>query len=101
MKGEQTDPNAIIYNQTPKADFSIPQNSTIILYTDENRAETLVTMPDLKDRTVSEAIEALERLGLNIRIRGSGMVQKQEYPAGTQLKKGQVVEVSFVEMIGD
>ncbi|HHU91166.1 MAG TPA: PASTA domain-containing protein [Clostridiaceae bacterium] len=100
-EGEQTDPNAIIYNQTPKADFSIPQNSTIILYTDENRAETLVTMPDLKDRTVSEAIEALERLGLNIRIRGSGMVQKQEYPAGTQLKKGQVVEVSFVEMIGD
>ncbi|NLP00129.1 MAG: PASTA domain-containing protein [Clostridiaceae bacterium] len=100
-EGENTNPDAIIYNQTPKADFSIPQNSTIILYTDENRAETKVTMPDLKDRTVSETIEILERVGLNIRIRGSGTVQKQEYPAGTQLSKGQVVEVSFVEMIGD
>ncbi len=100
-EGEQTDPDAIIYNQTPKADFSIPQNSTIILYTDENKAETSVTMPDLKDRTVAEAIEALERIGLNIRIRGSGTVQKQEYAAGTQLSKGQVVEISFVEMIGD
>ncbi|NLL77405.1 MAG: PASTA domain-containing protein, partial [Clostridiales bacterium] len=100
-EGENTNPDAIVYNQTPKADFSIPGNSTIILYTDENRAETKVTMPDLKDRNVTEAIEALERIGLNIRIRGSGTVQKQEYPAGTQLSKGQVVEVSFVEMIGD
>lgn len=100
-EGEQTGPDAIIYNQTPKADFSIPQNSTIILYTDENKAEISVAMPDLRDRNVAEAIEALEKAGLNIRIRGSGTVQKQEYPAGTQLSKGQVVEISFVEMIGD
>jgi len=100
-EGELKGPDAIIYNQMPKADFSIPQNSTIILYTEENMAETVVTMPDLSNRTVPEAIEALERIGLNIRIRGSGTVQKQEYPPGTQLKKGQVVEVSFVEMIGD
>ncbi|NLL66197.1 MAG: PASTA domain-containing protein [Clostridiaceae bacterium] len=101
VEGEKTDPDAIIYNQTPKADFSIPQKSTVILYTDENQAEITVTMPDLKDRTVAEAIEVLERVGLNIRIHGSGVVQKQEYPAGTQLSKGQVVEISFVEMIGD
>jgi stage V sporulation protein D (sporulation-specific penicillin-binding protein) len=101
LEGEKTDPDAIIYNQTPKADFSIPQKSTVILYTDENQAEITVTMPDLKDRTVAEAIEVLERVGLNIRIHGSGVVQKQEYPAGTQLSKGQVVEISFVEMIGD
>ena len=100
-EGELSGPDAIIYNQMPKADFSVPQNSTIILYTEENRAETVVTMPDLSNKTVSEAIDALERIGLNIRIRGSGTVQKQEYPPGTQLTKGQVVEVSFVEMIGD
>jgi len=100
-EGELSGPNAIIYNQTPKADFSIPQNSTIILYTEKDREETVVLMPDLTNRTVTEAIETLERIGLNIRIRGSGTVQKQEYPPGTPLKKGQVVEVSFVEMIGD
>lgn len=101
IEGSQTGPEAIVYNQTPKADFSIPQNSTVILYTDENKFERLVTMPDLTDKTVTEVIDVLNRLGLNIRIRGSGIVQKQEYPEGTQLHKGQVVEISFVEMIGD
>ncbi len=100
-EGVQTDPEAIVYNQTPKADFSIPQNSTIILYTDENASELSVAMPDLTNRTVDEAIDVMGKAGLNMRIRGSGTVQKQEYPAGTQLSKGQVVEISFVEMIGD
>ncbi len=100
-EGSQTGPDAIVYNQTPKADFSIPQNSTIILYTDKDKAEQLVTMPDLANKTVDEAMAAMKNLGLNMRIRGSGTVQKQEIPAGTQVKKGEVVEVSFVEMIGD
>lgn len=100
-EGSQTDPNAVVYNQTPKADFSIPQNSTIILYTDKDKAELFVTMPDLTNKTVDEAMSVMKNLGLNMRIRGSGTVQKQEHPAGTQVKKGDVVEVSFVEMIGD
>ncbi|MGI6622371.1 MAG: penicillin-binding transpeptidase domain-containing protein [Acetivibrionales bacterium] len=101
LEGSQSDPDAIIYNQTPKADFSIPQNSTVILYTDKDQAELIVSMPDLANKTVDEAITAMKNAGLNIRIRGSGTVQKQEYPAGTLLKKGEVVEISFVEMIGD
>lgn len=101
LEGSQTGPDAIIYNQTPKADFSIPQNSTVILYTDKDKAELMVPMPDLTNKTVDEAIDAMKNAGLNIRIRGSGMVQKQEYPPGTLLKKGEVVEVNFVEIIGD
>lgn len=101
IQGSQTDPDAVVYNQTPKSDFSIPQNSTVIIYTDENQSEVTVAMPNLKDNTVSQVIDVMNRLGLNLRIRGSGLVQKQEYPAGTQLKKGQLVEVSFVELIGD
>jgi len=100
-EGSQTDPGAIIYNQTPKADFSVPINSTVILYTDQDMTEQTVPMPDLSNKTVSEAIEAMGRAGLNIRIRGSGQVQKQQYPPGTLLKKGEVVEVQFVEIIGD
>ncbi|MGI6085986.1 MAG: penicillin-binding transpeptidase domain-containing protein, partial [Acetivibrionales bacterium] len=101
LEGDWQDPDAVIYNQTPKADFSIPNNSTIILYTDQDKEELTVTMPDLTNKTVEEVFDVMEKIGLNIRIRGSGTVQKQEYPAGTQLNKGQVVEVSFVEMIGD
>ena len=97
VEGQNTDDNAIVYNQTPKADFAVPQSATIILYTDRNSEEITVTMPDLSNKTVDEAIAALSQKGLNIRIRGSGIVQKQQYPAGTELKKGDVVEVVFVE----
>lgn len=73
----------------------------MILYTDQDQSEITVTMPDLQNNSVAEVIDVMNRLGLNLRIRGSGVVQKQEYPPGTQLKRGQIVEVSFVEMIGD
>jgi len=100
VEGNASDENAIVRSQTPKADFSVPQSATVILYT-ENQPEVTVTMPNLHNKTVSEATETLRQLGLNIRIRGSGLVTAQQYPAGTQLKKGEVVEISFVEMIGD
>jgi stage V sporulation protein D (sporulation-specific penicillin-binding protein) len=101
VEGNQEDENAVIYNQTPKADFSVPQSATVILYTDNKQSELKTTMPNLADRTVDEAVAAMNKAGLNIRIRGSGKVRKQEYPAGTALKKGDVVEVSFVETIAD
>ncbi|NMA67755.1 MAG: PASTA domain-containing protein [Clostridiaceae bacterium] len=97
IEGENTGEDAIVYSQTPKADFAVPQSATIILYTEENLDEHTVTMPDLSNKTVDEATAALKQKGLNIRIRGSGIVQKQEYPAGTELHKGDVVEVVFVE----
>lgn len=100
IEGSITDENAIVYGQTPKADFSVPQSATVILYT-EQKAEVTVTMPNLHNKTVSEATEALKQVGLNIRVRGSGTATAQEYPAGTLLKKGEVVEVSFTEIIGD
>ncbi|MCX7773271.1 MAG: penicillin-binding transpeptidase domain-containing protein, partial [Clostridia bacterium] len=101
VEGSQTGPDAIVYNQTPKADFSVPQSSTVILYTDVDKSELTVKMPDLSRLTVSEATTAMKQVGLNIRIRGSGTVQKQEYPPGTPLKKGDVVEISFMEMVSD
>lgn len=97
IEGKNTDENAIVYNQTPKPDFAVPQSATIILYTEENFEEITVTMPDLSNKTVDEAIAALRQRGLNIRIRGSGVVQKQQYPEGTLLNKGDLVEVVFVE----
>ena len=101
IEGTNIDENAVVYNQTPKADFAIPQSATIILYTDKDQEELTVSMPNLHNKTVDEAIETMHGLGLNIRIRGSGKVTAQEYPEGTPLKKGEIVEISFVEIIGD
>lgn len=97
-EGTGADENTIVYNQTPKADFSVPQSATIILYTDVEQAELSATMPNLMSKTVDEATATMKQAGLNIRIRGSGKVQKQQYPVGTSLKKGDVVEIVFVEL---
>ncbi len=101
LEGKDTSPEAIVYNQTPKADFSVPQSATVILYTDVEQAELTAIMPNVLNKTVDEAIATMKQAGLNIRIRGSGTAQKQQYPTGTSLKKGDVVEINFVEMIGD
>ena len=101
IEGTETDETAIVYNQTPKADFSVPQSATIILYTNVDQTELTTTMPNLTNKTVEEAKDAMNRAGLNIRIRGSGKVIKQGYPAGTKLKKGDVVDINFVEMVVD
>jgi len=101
VEPESSDETRIVHNQTPKADFSVPQNSTVILYTEEDQAELITTMPDLSNKTIEEARTAMANAGLNMRIRGEGMAMKQEYTAGTELKKGDVVEVTFMTIIGD
>jgi beta-lactam-binding protein with PASTA domain len=58
-------------------------------------------MPDLTNKTVDEAAAAMKNLGLNIRIRGEGMVLKQKYEPGTPLPKGEVVDVEFMLLIAD
>jgi len=98
VEGANTGENAIVYSQTPKADFAVPQNATIILYTDLEQNDKTVVMPDLLNKSMDEAVSILNNLGLNVRTVGSGIVHKQQYPAGTVLNKGDVVEITLVEM---
>ena len=101
IEGSNQGADAIVYDQTPKADFSVPTSCTVILYTDQNPEEATVKMPDLMNKTVDEATTALKNVGLNIRISGEGNALKQQYPVGTVLNKGQVVDVDFMVMIND
>ena len=86
VEGSQAE-DAVVKDQTPKADFSIPQNSTVIIYTEGSPENNMVPMPDLTNKTVDEAAAAMKNLGLNIRIRGEGMVLKQKYELGTPFQK--------------
>ena len=90
-----------VKDQTPKADFSIPQNSTVIIYTEGSPENNMVPMPDLTNKTVDEATATMKNLGLNIRIRGEGMALRQQYEPGTPLQKGEVVDVEFMLLIAD
>jgi len=100
VEGSQAE-DAVVKDQTPKADFSIPQNSTVIIYTEGSPENNMVPMPDLTNKTVDEATATMKSLGLNIRIRGEGMALRQQYEPGTPLQKGEVVDVEFMLLIAD
>jgi len=87
-----------VVEQMPKPDAAVPEQSVVILYTYKPAEELMVKMPDLTNKTISEAIDELNRIGLNIKISGTGVVFRQQYEKGTMVKKGEVVEVEFMNM---
>ncbi len=56
-------------------------------------------MPDLKGRTVREALISLNILGLKYDIRGSGIVVSQSINPGIRIKQNQVCRLKFSEAI--
>lgn len=88
----------LIKDQTPKPGAVLYENSVVILYTYDVPQEKTVTVPDLSDKTISEATETLHDIGLNIKVDGVGMAVKQSIEAGTRIKEGEIIEVKFLFM---
>ncbi len=97
IEGEGNNESNVV-EQVPKPNSVIPESSTVILYTYKPEGEQTVKMPDLSGKTISEAIGAANRSGLNIRVSGNGVVYKQQYAEGVAVKKGSVVLVEFRNM---
>lgn len=95
IEGDTNNKEAIVKEQTPKPDASIPQKSTVILYTYKPEQEVMVKMPDVLNKTISEATEAMAAVGLNIKVSGMGTVWRQSVSPGTMVPKGKVVEIEF------
>ena len=47
-------------------------------------------MPDLSGKTISEAIYAMNRAGLNIKVSGTGTVFRQQHEPGASERKAYV-----------
>ena len=92
---------AIVQEQTPKSTVLLHENSMVVLYTYKPQNEVTTIVPDVKNKTISEAKAAFRNAGINLRINGSGTAISQEYPAGTKVKKGDIVEVQFRNVIAD
>ncbi len=95
IEGDNADNNAIIKEQTPKPGARISEKSLIIVYTYKPEQEVMVRVPNLDHKTIDEAIEALNNLGLNIKINGIGNAVSQSMEPGKEVPKGQIVEVDF------
>ena len=86
---------SMVVEQIPKPDASVPQSSVILLYTTKPEKQPTVKMPDILNKNITEATEAMKNAGLNIRVNGLGVAVKQGYAPGTLVPKGQVIEVEF------
>ncbi len=91
-----------VVQQIPEAGQPVPQNGTIVLYTDQQSVEnSTATVPNLVGLSASEAVAAAENAGINIKIsgnsEGSGAKSvSQSVAENTQVSKGTVVTVEFV-----
>lgn len=93
-KASDTD---VIKDQLPKAGASINKNSLVRGFTVDGDVKQTVTVPNLKGLSMTKCIETLNNLGLNIRIVGTGNAISQDPQQGTQIEKGSIVTVKFVE----
>jgi len=95
VTSEGSDDNSIVTEQVPKAGIYLEVGSTVYLYP-ENQSKTQVTIPDLLNKSYSQAVETLKNSNLNIKTTGTGtIVIAQDPVAGTVLDSGTVVTVTL------
>lgn len=95
ISGNEDVNTTLITDQVPKPGTALIKDSTVYLYTDANNEKELVTVPNLKGLSRSEAINTLKANNLNIIIDGSGIVISQDIASGKQLEKGSTVTVTM------
>jgi stage V sporulation protein D (sporulation-specific penicillin-binding protein) len=87
--------------QIPSGGAAIPSGSEIVLYLGEEKPDDLVTVPDIRGKTVSQAQELLAQYGLYLKVEGSrymsssAIVASQTAAAGTKVERGTVVSCIF------
>ena len=91
-----------ITDQTPLGGAIIPGKSTVVLYAGEKKPDTQCTVPDLMNRTPSEANTIVSNAGLLLRFSGttdsnSGSIRviSQSEKAGSKVDAGTVITVQL------
>lgn len=88
------DKNSILVkDQVPAPGITLSNDSTILLYTEENDTRTSISVPDLRGMTLSKAKTTLKDKKLNYTYTGTGKVKNQSISAGTSVEEGTVIEV--------
>jgi stage V sporulation protein D (sporulation-specific penicillin-binding protein) len=98
LEGDGSNTASKVVYQLPKPNTSIPQDSTVILYTYKPNQEVTVMVPNLTNKTMSEAQDALKRAGLNIKVKGTGVASTQSISPGSSVARGSVIEVEFMQL---
>lgn len=95
-----------VLSQMPAYNQSMPQNGVVVLYTEEDAERLTVTVPDLKQMTVSQANKYALSAGLNIKISGNALnageliSYDQSIEPGEEVEYGKTVTVYFKSNVG-
>lgn len=91
-----------IVDQLPSAGTMLNEDSLVILYTERQTEEELVTVPDLSGMSVGVAESTLNSLHLNFEVMGAGHSEtslaygvSQSVEAGEEVPPGTVIGVEF------
>lgn len=92
-----------VVSQIPEPGKSIPQNGSVVLFTDDSGSAKTATVPNLVGLSLSAANKAAADAQINISITGAALTgtnpvsNSQSVAAGTKVPPGTVVTVGFVE----
>ena len=97
-----------VQDQMPRNGTAMAEGSTILLYTDDTVATTC-TVPNVVGMRPSDANYTLTAAGLNVSYnegvggtaQATAVVTSQNYPEGTQLPAGSVVNINFSTITRD
>ena len=101
LKTEIVGDGTSVLKQIPEPGKTLPYGGTVILYTDEDEANSMGTVPDVIGRGVSDANQIITNAGFNINITGTvpegqeEIVMTQDPLPGTQAEIGSIVTVSL------
>ncbi|MBR2176563.1 MAG: PASTA domain-containing protein [Clostridia bacterium] len=101
LKAEVVGSGDTVIAQNPSAYSSMPNDGTVILYTDEESKKKKVTVPDFSNCSLSDANYLAAANDLNLCIMGSSVgdsssyVKAQDIAAGTEVEPYTVVTVVF------
>jgi len=101
IKLETKGSSDIIQDQIPKPNASVPEKSVILLYTYKPDKPIMVKVPDVSNKTITEATKILNDLGLNIKANGLGIAVNQLKKPGEMVQKGELIEVEFKNLYTD
>jgi cell division protein FtsI (penicillin-binding protein 3) len=84
------------------SDLNSSQNKNSENSLNENKFSSSKVMPDLINHPLSEAISVLNRIGINYKVKGSGIVVNQSLPAGSKISDKDLclIECSSLQIIG-
>ncbi|MGN0479649.1 MAG: penicillin-binding transpeptidase domain-containing protein [Hominenteromicrobium sp.] len=100
--GEDTD-DQLVVTQVPSPGASIPKEGMVALYTEEPNEEDYVEVPSFVGYSVETCQYLASVADVQVLVTGSsssGYAQSQDTAAGTRVKRGSVIKISFVSSGG-